>query len=350
MRPVLVVKDERYKQHLAGVFHLENPKRIEAAHSMLQDSSLAKRWIVVSPRQASEQELAWVHTQEYIEQVAQTSGMPLASFDTDTQTTEKSYDVARLAAGGVFSLIDEIWSGRGSRGFAFIRPPGHHAEPDKAMGFCLFNNIALGAKYLKERYSVKKVMIVDIDVHHGNGTQKVFYNTDEVLYVSIHQSPCYPGTGSLGEVGAGKGEGFTINIPLREGHRGRDVAKVIHFLLKPVAREYQPEMILVSCGFDLYMGDPLGGMRCAPGGYGVITSLLLEIAHSVCNGRIAFLLEGGYSLRGIKACGLRVMQELCGVSALSDRRIEMIRASSPARLSAYKKALEIHKNYWKGLR
>ena len=349
MQPVLVVKDERYTRHLDGVFHLENPKRIKAIHTMLQDSSLAGRWSEVIPRLASPEELAWVHTPDYIEQVVQTAGKPLFAFDMDTQTTEKSYETARLAVGGVFSLIDSICNGEGKRGFAFIRPPGHHAEPDKAMGFCLFNNTALGAMYLKHRWDAKRVMIVDIDAHHGNGAQTAFYDSSDVLYFSLHQFPCYPGTGNLGEVGKGKGEGFTLNVPLAKGHGDRDFTRIIYFLLNPIAREYQPDTILVTCGFDLYQHDRLAGMHGTPTGYALITHLLIEIAESVCSGRIVFIMEGGYSIKGIQECGLRVMQELCDVQSLNGKKLEKIKGSNPSRFSVLKKVMEVQRKYWRAL-
>ena len=350
MQPVLVIKDDRFTQHLEKVPHLDNARRIRSTDSLLQDCSIQGRWSEVEPRLASEEELAMVHTPEHIERVARTSGKQLCSFDLDTQTTPKSYEVARLGVGAVFCLLDEIWSGKARRGFAFIRPPGHHAEPDRAMGFCLFNNIALGARYLKEKYSAGKVMIVDIDVHHGNGTQATFYDSDEVLYFSMHQFPCYPGTGNFGEVGRGIGEGFTVNVPLGKGHGDRDFARIIYFLLNPLAQAYHPDMILVSCGFDLYMLDRLGGMKVTPDGYALITFLLLEIAERVCNGRIAFIMEGGYSLKGIRECGLRVMQELCGVPTVTIKKMDKITGNSARQLSALKKAIEIQKKYWKILR
>lgn len=295
-------------------------------------------------------ELAWIHTPEHIDRVAKTAGKRLTSFDLDTQATEKSYAVARLAAGGVFNLLDAIWNGQGKRGLACIRPPGHHAEPDKAMGFCLFNNIALGARYLKECRSVKRVMIVDIDVHHGNGTQAAFYDADDVLFVSMHQFPSYPGTGNFGEVGKGKGEGFTVNLPLRAGLGDEDLARSIYFLVNPLAQAYEPEIILVSCGFDLYMRDPLGGMRVTPEGYGLITFLLMGIAEKVCEGRIVFIMEGGYSLKGIRECGLRVIQELCGISNVRGRSMDRVVDSSPKKLPALSKVKEVHGKYWKVLR
>ena len=346
VQPVVVIKDERFTQHLENVFHLENARRIKAIQSMLEHPTLEGKWSEVEPRLATVEELALVHTNDHIERVAQTAGKPLCSFDPDTQTTEKSYKVARLASGAVFSLIDEIWSGNARRGFAFIRPPGHHAEPDRAMGFCLFNNVALGAMYLKENYSVNRVMIVDIDVHHGNGTQAVFYDTDEVLFISMHEFPSYPGTGNLGEVGHGKGEGFTVNIPMAKGRGDRDFAQVVHFLINPIARAYHPGMILVSCGFDLYLHDRLGRMTGTPEGYALLTAMLVQIAESVCNGRIAFVMEGGYSVKGIAECGLRVMQELCGVPTRTGERIEKMTVSGFPRFSELEKVVKIHKKYW----
>ena len=346
MQPVLVVRDERYALHLESIFHLESPRRMRAMHEALEHPSLRGKWMEVKPRAATEEELAWVHTKDYIERVAQSAGRKLTSFDLDTQTTEHSYEVACLGVGGVFILLDEILSGKGKRGFACIRPPGHHAEADKAMGFCLFNNVALGARYLQKTYGMKKVMIIDIDVHHGNGTQAAFYDTDEVLYVSTHHFPSYPGTGKLGEVGAGKGEGFTINIPLGKGYGDEDFARIIYFLVNPIAQAYQPDFILISCGFDLYEHDRLGTMRVTPGGYGMITFFLLGIAERVCRGRIAFIMEGGYSLQGIRECGLRVMQELCEVSGVNGKKLDKIVASSPRKVPILEKVMEIHSKYW----
>jgi acetoin utilization deacetylase AcuC-like enzyme len=349
MQPVLIIKDERFKQHLEKIPHLENARRIEALHSILRNPRLEGKWTQGTPRMASTEDLALVHTPAHIERIAQSTDKPLTSFDLDTQASEKSYDVARLGVGAVFGLLDGILHGEAKRGFAFIRPPGHHAEPDRAMGFCLFNNIALGARYLKEHYALGRVMIVDIDVHHGNGTQTAFYDTDEVLYVSLHEFPAYPGTGNFGEVGQGKGEGFTVNVPLGRGQGDRDFARIIYSLLNPLAEAYRPQIILVSCGFDLYTYDRLGGMRVTPEGYALITFFLLDIAEKFCNGRIAFIVEGGYSLRGIRECGLRVMQELCDVPTLTRKKIESITNNHTKKSSSLRKVIEVHKKYWKNL-
>lgn len=334
-------------EHLRGVPHIESPRRIQAIHQALDHVSLAGRWSMVEPRAASPDELAMVHTPEHIQRVARCAERPITSFDPDTQATEKSYEAARRGVGGVFSLLDCILSGHAKRGFACIRPPGHHAEPDKPMGFCLFNNVALGASYLLEYGAAKKIMIVDMDVHHGNGTQAAFYDRDEILFVSLHQFPLYPGTGNFGEVGQGRGEGFTVNVPLGKGYTDRHFGRIIHFLINPLAQAFQPDMILVSCGFDLYMYEKLAGMGVTPEGYALITWLLLNIAEKVCDGRIAFIMEGGYNLRGIQECGLRVLQELCNVSTLGPKKIERSMGVRPSKFPALRKVFEIHKKYWK---
>lgn len=348
MQPVLLIRDRRFTLHLENLPHLESPKRFRAFEEMLGDPSLRGKIREIEPRMATPEELAWVHTPEHIERVAGSAERPLTSFDLDTQATEKSYDIARLAAGGMFSLIDEMWAGRGNRAFACVRPPGHHAEPGKAMGFCLFNNVALAARYLMERYSVQRIMIVDVDLHHGNGTQAAFYDTDRVLFVSTHMFPGYPGTGHYREVGEGKGEGYTVNIPLPRGVNDKDFARIIYFFVNPLAQAYRPEIILVSCGFDLYHRDRLGCMAVTPEGYRMIAFLLTHIAEKTCEGRIAFVMEGGYSLNGIRECGLAVMQTLCGLPLLKARDIDGVigNAGGIRGISSLKKVVEVHRKYW----
>jgi len=346
----LAVCDPVFEQHLEGIFHLESAKRIRTIESILAEDPIADRMIRVTPRAATEEELGWVHTPAYIASVAGTAGARLFSFDPDTQTTAGSYATARLAAGSVFSLIDAVYKEEKPRcGIACIRPPGHHAEPDRAMGFCLFNNAALGAEYLRRRYGAEKVLIADVDIHHGNGTQKIFYASSQVLYFSIHQFPCYPGTGKLGEIGAGEGEGFTVNVPLSKGRGDREYAKILQYLLFPVARAYQPEMIIVSLGFDLYPHDPLGQMNVSEEGYALITCMLKQLAGEVCRGRIIFVLEGGYSLEGIRRCGRRVFQELADIPTLPPDKIERVHSEKAASLPELKKAIEVHRKFWPSL-
>lgn len=344
---VRVVSGDCFLHHLEEVCHLESPKRVRAFQAVLQHAAIAKRWAPVPVRPANEEELAWVHTPPHIQRVARTAGQALSSFDMDTQATPGSFETACMAVGGCFSLLDAICSGTAKRGFAAVRPPGHHAEPDRAMGFCLFNNPALCARYLQQRHGAERILIVDIDVHHGNGTQAAFYGTNRVLYFSWHQFPAYPGTGRLGDVGYGDGEGFTINVPLGRGYGDRDFGRIIHHLIRPVALAYRPDMILVSCGFDLYRHDRMGGMMVSPEGYALITALLMDIAETVCGGRIVFIMEGGYSLSGIRECGLRVMQQLCGVPAVRDQIVEKVMSDRPGRLSFLQKVFSVQKKYWR---
>jgi len=344
--PVFVVKDKRFVAHLYRMPHMESFRRIQAAISIFDNPTISGKWVEIEPRPASKEELSLIHTPEHIERIAASAGNPFTSFDLDTQASETSFHTARLAAGGVFSLIDEIQKGSTQRGFAFVRPPGHHAEPDRAMGFCLFNNAALGAAYLRRAYGAKRVMIVDIDAHHGNGTQAAFYDTDAVFFVSLHQFPAYPGTGNIGEVGTGKGEGYTVNVPLGKGYGDMEFSRILYFLVNPIAQSYAPDMILVSCGFDLYLHDRLCGMRVTPEGYALLTFFLLDIARRVCGGRILFVMEGGYSLKGIRECGLRVMQELCGVPTLTRKQINRVVDSTGKKLSMIKKVVEVQKKYW----
>lgn len=343
---ILVVFDERYYRHLENIFHLENPKRIEAMRAVLDHTDLKNGWALIEPRSAQPEELQWIHTPDHVQRVASTAGKPVSSFDLDTQTSERTYEVARLAVGGLFNLLDEIQSGSARRGFALIRPPGHHAEPDKAMGYCFFNNAALGAEYLKRRHALKRVMIVDIDAHHGNGTQNAFYESRDTLYFSIHQFPFFPGTGNLQEIGRNSGKGYTVNVPLARGADDKILAQAIYFLVKNLAAQYRPETILVSCGFDFYLKDPAAQMNATPEGYALMTSILIEIAEEICRGKICFLLEGGYSFRGIRDCGLAVMKELHHPTAPSNGRLKKLKASNPEKSTILKKVASVQKDTW----
>ena len=211
---ILVVDDPRFALHLQDIFHLESPKRFAALQRALAHPSIAGRWHSLMIEPAAREQLLWVHTAAYLDRLEKTAGRQLATLDRDTQTTARSWEVACLAVGGVFKLLDGICGGRALRGLAAVRPPGHHAEPDHAMGFCLLNNAALGARYLQNVHGLDRIMIIDLDAHHGNGIQTAFYEDDSVLYVSAHRFPAFPGTGNLGEIGRGPGRGFTVNIPL----------------------------------------------------------------------------------------------------------------------------------------
>jgi acetoin utilization deacetylase AcuC-like enzyme len=217
----------------------------------------------------------------------------------DTFASPESYEVALLAAGGVLAAVDSVVAGEVSSAFCAVRPPGHHALPSRAMGFCLFNNIAIAARYLQKKHNLPKILIVDWDVHHGNGTQDVFYDDPTVLYFSVHQYPFYPGTGSRSEKGKGEGLGFTINVPLPAGSGDEEYREVFEKILKPAAYEFDPDFVLVSAGFDALEGDLLGGMRVSVEHFAEMTRFVKRIADDCCDGRLVSVLEGGYELEGL---------------------------------------------------
>ena len=343
--PAAVVHDLRFCRHLQGIFHMEGARRIQAVEAALHHPSLSGKWVEVDPRPATEEELCRVHTRAHVAAVAHTACDRITSLDPDTQASAHSYETARLAAGSVIDLLDRVWSGENPRGMAFVRPPGHHAEPQKAMGFCLFNNIALGAHHLMDRHDARRIMIVDMDAHHGNGTQTVFYDDDRVLFVSLHRFPGYPGTGSLSETGRGQGRGFTVNVPLPGGLGDAGLVQVIRHMVLPLSRAWCPEIILVSCGFDLHRFDRLGGMGGSSRGYAQMTALLVEAAQASCGGRIAFVLEGGYNVLAVETCTRRVMQVLCAPPPAGSNRSPR---SQPT-LGPLIKALSVQKKYWPGL-
>ena len=310
--PVLVVMEDRFAGHLARIMHLDSPGRLVALMEVLAEPELRGTWRKVPARRATYDELARVHTRGHIDRIAATSGREHTVLDGDTEATTESFEAARLAVGGLLNLLDALQAGPSRRGFAFLRPPGHHAEPDRPYGFCLFNNVALGARHLMERHGHARVMIVDIDAHHGNGTQAAFYDTDAVLYVSLHRSDTFPGTGRSDETGVGAGAGYTVNLPLPSWCRDGAVAEIVRRVVPPLARAYKPGFLLVSCGFDLYAHDPLGRMSVTPDGYSLLTSILCDVADEVTGGRLALVLEGGYSREGIRVCGSAVMRALAG--------------------------------------
>jgi acetoin utilization deacetylase AcuC-like enzyme len=304
--------DPRYLEHIAGFQHIESPLRLEAVQAMLQETGLERRLIQVAPRMATRADLRLVHSPELIDQVEATSERDFTSLDPDTLASRESFEVASLAAGGCLALLDATLAGEVEGGFAFVRPPGHHATPRRAMGFCLFNNVAIAAAHALLHHNLSRILIVDWDLHHGNGTQDAFWQRPEVLYFSTHQYPYYPGSGALRECGAGPGEGFTVNVPLPGGLGDADYVAVFERLLVPVAEAFRPQLVLCSAGFDALEGDPLGAMQVSPEGFAALARIVLRIARAHAQGRALFVLEGGYSLRGLALASHHVLHELLG--------------------------------------
>ena len=341
-----IVKDPRYLKHITSESHPENHHRLEVIYKMLDQDDMAGKFQEISPRFATEEEVELIHTSRYISKVAATAGKSHTMLDPDTQTSPKSYEAAMLAVGGLLESIDKVMVGDVDNSFAIVRPPGHHAESDRGMGFCLFNNVAIGASYAIEKHSLDRILIVDWDLHHGNGTQHLFYNDPGVLYFSTHQFPYYPGTGSFEETGAGEGKGFTVNVPLSGGQGDGDYLRIFNRILRPFSLQYQPQLILVSAGFDTYFKDPLGAMKITPGGFAGLSKSLLEIADSSCEGRIAFILEGGYHLDGLQESVKAVLKELKGESILGQEGLSREEAKATFIDPIIHRVMNTHKDTW----
>lgn len=345
-----IVKDQRYLNHDMGPGHPESPERLKALYQMLEEEELRGQLLEnVTARAATREELELNHEPSYIDLIASTAGKPHHRLDLDTSTSAGSYEAALFAVGGFLELIHEVMRGSLDNGFALVRPPGHHAERNKAMGFCLFNNVAIGAKYALKSFSLERVLIVDWDVHHGNGTQHSFYDDPKVLYFSTHRYPFfYPGTGGAGEVGRGAGEGFTVNVPLPSGCGDPEYLSVFNLILKPIALEYRPELLLVSAGFDIHYADPLGGMEVSEKGFAKMARILMELAEATAQGRIAFVLEGGYDVAGQSRSVKAVLKELAGASQNEERIDDETRI--PSRIErTMAEVRAIQKRYWKNL-
>jgi acetoin utilization deacetylase AcuC-like enzyme len=294
--------DERYLLHNPGSRHPESPLRLLAIQDALESFGVEKRWRRIEARPARREELELVHTSALIQHLEDAARNAPTYLDPDTLISADSYQAALYAAGGTMRCADEILSGGLRRAFAFVRPPGHHAEPDKAMGFCLLNNAAIAAVYARRRYGLDRVAIVDFDVHHGNGTQACFYDDPHVLYISSHQFPLYPGTGDFSEIGTGAGQGYTVNFPLPEGTGDGTFVPLYAKVITSILEQYRPQLILVSAGFDAHFRDPLAGLIMTNAGYASISASLIVAADRLCGGRICFVLEGGYSIDALKDC------------------------------------------------
>jgi acetoin utilization deacetylase AcuC-like enzyme len=279
---------------------------------MLAGFALRDQLDFLLARDAGFEELARVHDEGYIRRIEATRGRELTVLDPDTSACSGSYAAALRAAGGVLSAVEAVLGGGYAGAFAAVRPPGHHAEADRAMGFCLFNNAAVAARSAVERHGLRRVLLVDWDVHHGNGSMHSFYECPEVLYFSVHQYPHYPGTGRVEEVGRGPGEGYTVNVPLPGGQGDTEYLAVFRELLRPLALAYRPELILISAGFDIHRDDPLADMRVTEAGFAWMARALREVAEACCPGRLVFTLEGGYDLAALASGVAAVLRTLLG--------------------------------------
>jgi acetoin utilization deacetylase AcuC-like enzyme len=295
--------DPRYLLHDTGEGHPECPARITATVHYLKTLPWFGQLIPLTPRRAEIEWVEAVHSPFYIKHAEETCKANLPILDTpDVGICHESFDIALLAAGGTLELADQVMHGKIKNGFALLRPPGHHAEQNQALGFCLFNNIAILAKYLQKQYGLDKILILDWDVHHGNGTQHSFYEDPSVLYVSLHQYPFYPGTGAANETGEGRGKGTTLNCPMPAGAGDKDYENAFTEKILPKVRLFKPEAILISAGFDAHAEDPLAHICLSTEFFGWMSERMVEIADQFSNGRLISLLEGGYNLQVLPLC------------------------------------------------
>jgi len=311
---MLVIHSSRFAEHTTPPGHPERPERADVMEA------IASRWrergcTMTEPRAATDEQLARVHDEAYIRSIAATAGRAVA-LDPDTFTSPESYDVARLAAGAAVDAVERVITGGETTALALVRPPGHHAERDRAMGFCLFNTVAVAAAHARA-LGLARVAIVDYDVHHGNGTQQIFERDPSVLYVSTHQFPYYPGTGAADEIGIDAGRGFTVNVPLEAGALDDDYHAAFSEIVIPVLRQFAPDLLLVSAGFDAHERDPLAGMRLTTPAFAAMTADLRGVAADCCAERMVVVTEGGYDLHALAASIDVVAQTLAGPRSAS---------------------------------
>jgi acetoin utilization deacetylase AcuC-like enzyme len=308
--PSAIVSHPDYLLHDPGPHHPERAARLHAILSYLERQDWFTSLLQIRPAPAPEVWLTRIHTPAYLQRLQEAVRKAPVALDPDTRVSAHSYDVARLATGGVLAAVDAVMTGKARNAFVASRPPGHHALPERAMGFCLLNHVAIATRYVQEQYGVQRVLIVDWDVHHGNGTQEVFYTDPSVFYFSTHQYPYYPGTGAASETGEGPGRGTTLNVPLPAGAGDAEIIRAFREQLLPAAETFRPEFVFISAGFDAHQQDPLAQLQVTEAGYATLTRIVMDIAARYASGRIVSVLEGGYDLEALAhsvATHLRVL-------------------------------------------
>jgi acetoin utilization deacetylase AcuC-like enzyme/nucleotide-binding universal stress UspA family protein len=340
-----IVRDEAFLAHRWDGEHPENPGRLEAVYAALDEMEDTLPLTPIASRTASLEELTLVHDLSYVLRVAATAKEPFSRLTPDTYACSRSYEAASRAAGAVMAAVDAVIDGRSRNAFVPVRPPGHHAEVGKAMGFCLFNNVALGAEYARAVKGVQKVLIVDWDLHHGNGIQHIFETDPSVLYISTHQYPLFPGTGHYLETGRGRGEGYTVNLPLGKGWGDGDYAALFQQVVVPMAKDFKPDIILASAGFDIHRLDPIGRMRVTEQGFAGLTRILMEAASHCCRDRLVLILEGGYHNRALAASVGAVLNELSDQTHTDP--VALAAGANKRRVrSVIKRCVHVHGKVW----
>ncbi len=312
-----LVYDPVYLKHDTGQ-HVENARRLEAVISHLEQTQLKQQLTLIKPRAASAEEISLVHHNQYISHIRDVAQRGGGWLDVDTVMSPDSYQAAIYAAGGAIRASEAVMNGEVGSAFALVRPPGHHATSQRAMGFCLFNNVAIAAKYALAEYKLDRVIIIDFDVHHGNGTQAAFYDNPQVLYVSTHQHPFYPGTGEIEETGSGAGKGTTINILLPAGCGDAEYLQAFEQIIVPAARRFNPQFIMVSAGYDFHWADEIALMQVSTNGFAQMVRIIKGLADELCSGRLVFSLEGGYHLQALAYSVKATFDVLLGNANIED--------------------------------
>ena len=311
MSQTVLLADAISKEHHTGFRHPERPERFDAVMGGLRESGLIEHLSRLECRAATEDEVALCHSREYIELTERDVAAKSRTLSTgDTTISARSRDVALKAVGALLTAVDAVMGGKAKNAFCVVRPPGHHATPDRGMGFCIFNNVAIAARYAQRLHGIERVLIVDWDVHHGNGTQDIFYSDPSVFFFSTHQSPWYPGTGMTAETGDGAGQGTTLNCPFPSGSGRAEIYGSFQEKLRAAARSFRPDLVLVSAGFDSRLGDPLGEFTLRDDDFRDLTNLMLEVAHATAGGKLVSVLEGGYNLDGLASASAAHVQAL----------------------------------------
>ncbi len=309
---VLLFYDDVMLEHDPGLGHPERADRLRYIRDALREQPVdGTRW--EKPHPATNEQIELVHTESHVDKIESLRGKTTA-IDADTFVSPESVEAAHMACGAAIDAVRAVVSGTAKRAFALVRPPGHHAETHRAMGFCLFNNIAIAAAYARSELNRKRILIVDWDVHHGNGTQQAFYDTNDILFFSTHRSPFYPGTGDADEIGSGSGTGYTVNVPIPPGFGDGEYYKIYSQLLVPIADAFKPDLILVSAGFDAHQDDPLGGMKVTDNGFAKLCSIVCEIANHHTDGRLSLVLEGGYNTNALATSARACVEVLSGLN------------------------------------
>ena len=316
-----ILRHDAFLNHSAAGYHPEQPQRLSAIYRELDDRNLMRQCVSVSTREATREEILRVHTPPYLEKLEKLLPGSRGHLDLDTFFSPGTWKASLLAAGGTIKLVSALVDGDLDNGAAFVRPPGHHATPERSMGFCILNNIALAAQAALHR-GVERVAIIDWDLHHGNGTQDAFYDNDKVLYLSTHMFPFFPGTGHYTEIGEGKGTGFNVNLPMPPRSGMAEFSAAFRRILLPILRQFHPQLLLVSCGFDAHVSDPIGALKLETEDFRRLNGWVMEAAEELCDRRLALVLEGGYDLRSLGDVSACLVEDLLqgGPHALSPEK------------------------------